>query len=99
MKSTLAAGILLGMAMKAQAAIVDEKLKETMNTPTDSTAERTPGSLHPAGSAATPATAYRDATGWVLFDALGNVIEDWPEGWPQTVDSAFLTMKGVRPVR
>lgn len=46
-----------------------------------------------------PATAYRDAEGWVLFDATKNVIEDWPAGWPKTVDSAFLKTKGVLLVR
>lgn len=47
----------------------------------------------------TPASAYRDAEGWVLFDGKQNVIEDWPEGWPKTVDSVFLKTQGVRPVR
>jgi hypothetical protein len=50
-----------------------------------------------AGSA-TPATAYRDAEGWVLFDKSGNVIEDWPADWPQTVDAQFLKTKSVVPI-
>lgn len=52
----------------------------------------------PSGSTA-PASAYRDAEGWVLFDGNRNVIEDWPAGWPKTVNSAFLKTQGVRPVR
>lgn len=43
-----------------------------------------------------PATAYRDAGGWVLFDADRNVIEEWPAGWPKTVDAEFLKREGVR---
>lgn len=46
-----------------------------------------------------PATAYRDAEGWVLFDADRNVIEDWPVGWPKTVDATFLEMQGVQLVQ
>lgn len=52
-----------------------------------------------SGGSTAPATAYRDAEGWVLFDENQNVIEDWPAEWPQTVNSEFLTTQGVRPVR
>lgn len=41
-----------------------------MNTPKDSTAERTPGSLHPAGSA----TPQRVGDDWLEYlDSTGNI--------------------------
>ena len=56
------------------------------------------GRRHSASCSPAPHSAYRDAEGWVLFDKSGNVVEDWPAGWPKTVDASFLRTKGVRPV-
>jgi hypothetical protein len=42
------------------------------------------------------ASAYRDAEGWVLFDTSENVIEKWPDDWPQTVDVKFLEHRGIK---
>lgn len=36
------------------------------------------------------ASAVHDAGGWVLFDAKGNVVEDWPEGWQDKMCCDFL---------
>ena len=40
------------------------------------------------------ASAYRDAEGWVLFDASGEPI-DWPASWPAEIDVAFLREHGI----
>jgi len=55
-----------------------------------------PGSLHPAGSTS-PASAYRDAEGWVLMDSKGDPT-DWPADWPKEINRRFLKSKGVMPV-
>ncbi len=44
-----------------------------------------------------PATAYRDAGGWVLMDAKGDPT-DWPPDWPKEINRRFLKSKGVMPV-
>lgn len=40
-------------------------------------------------------SAYRDAEGWVLFDASGDPVE-WPATWPDEIDAAFLHERGIR---
>lgn len=39
-------------------------------------------------------SAYRDAEGWVLFNAGGEPV-DWPTGWPEEIDAAFLRERGI----
>jgi hypothetical protein len=39
-------------------------------------------------------SAYRDAEGWILFDAQGEPM-DWPADWPNEIDAAFLRERGV----
>jgi hypothetical protein len=48
--------------------------------------------------AAAPTSAYRDSEGWVLFSWTGEVIEEWPEGWPPVVTGAWLRARGIRTV-
>ena len=43
-----------------------------------------------------PATAYRDAEGWVLMDSKGDPT-DWPADWPKEINRRFLKSKGVMP--
>lgn len=33
--------------------------------------------------------------GWELYDAKEARIEDWPEGWPESVNAAWLRSRGV----
>ena len=33
--------------------------------------------------------------GWELYDANGDAIEDWPQGWADTVSASFLKSQGV----
>lgn len=40
------------------------------------------------------ASAYRDAEGWVLFDAAGEPVA-WPESWPTEIDAQFLSDRGI----
>lgn len=40
-------------------------------------------------------SAYRDAEGWVLFDASGEPVE-WPDSWPTEIDAAFLRERGIQ---
>lgn len=40
-------------------------------------------------------SAVRDADGWVLLQVGGEPLEEWPKGWPEIVDGAFLRSQGV----
>lgn len=40
------------------------------------------------------ASAYFD-TGWILYDANDQMIDDWPEGWPDEIDAAWLRARGI----
>jgi hypothetical protein len=40
-------------------------------------------------------TACHEGTGWVLYSADGEPLEEWPKGWPETVTTAWLRSRGV----
>lgn len=40
-------------------------------------------------------SAYRDVDGWVLMNAAGDPLENWPEGWPEIVNRDFLEKRGI----
>lgn len=41
-------------------------------------------------------SAVNDSTGWALFDAAGDLIEQWPTHWPETVGARWLEQLGVK---
>lgn len=55
------------------------------------------GTLPASTCSTAPASAYRDAEGWVLMDAKGDPT-DWPADWPKEINRRFLKSKGVLPV-
>ena len=44
------------------------------------------------------ATAYWDEGGWVLYDANGDLIEEWPPNWPKATNSLWLEEHGIKLV-
>jgi hypothetical protein len=53
------------------------------------------GPLKPVGSAPRKvASAYWDE-GWVLYDADGDLIEEWPPDWPKAVNGLWLEERGI----
>jgi hypothetical protein len=50
----------------------------------------------PVDNAHGVASACMDVEGWILYDSDGNPVEPWPAGWPDIVDTDFLTARGIR---
>ena len=63
-----------------------------MSEPGSIEAETRGGSCAPAPCIA---SAYWDDGGWILFDATGEPMEEWPDHWPKVVDRKFIESQGI----
>ena len=52
----------------------------------------------PTGSAPRRVTSAYWDEGWVLYDAAGDLIEEWPPDWPKAVNSLWLEERGIEIV-
>lgn len=66
---------------------------KTMNTPKDSTAERTPGSLHPAAGVESEVCECCDGTGSISYNPNLN-----PDAFPATTSAVCMHCNGTGSV-